>query len=51
MPSKKPDLDKAKIMIGGATIDLNVLNYSGADAFGPDAMAAVSLARQWAGVG
>lgn len=43
--------DKVKIMIGGATIDLNVLNYSGADAFGPDAMAAVSLARQWAGVG
>jgi len=38
---------KVKIMIGGATIDENVLKYSGADALGPDAMAAVSLAKEW----
>jgi methanogenic corrinoid protein MtbC1 len=42
--------ETVKIMIGGATIDENVLKYSGADALGPDAMAAVALAKQWAGV-
>jgi len=41
--------DKVKIMIGGATVDENVLRYSGADAYGDDAMAAVSLAQEWVG--
>jgi len=40
---------KVKIMIGGATVDENVLRYSGADAYGDDAMAAVSLAQEWVG--
>ncbi|MFC2021528.1 B12-binding domain-containing protein [Chloroflexota bacterium] len=36
-----------KIMIGGGTIDELVKEYVGADAFGFDAMAAVTLAKQW----
>lgn len=41
--------DHVKIMIGGAPMDENVREYIGADAFGPDASAAVKLAKQWAG--
>jgi methanogenic corrinoid protein MtbC1 len=36
-----------KIMVGGGTVDEQVCAYAGADAFGADAMAAVTLARQW----
>jgi len=39
--------DRVKIMIGGGVIDDHVRLYAGADAFGADAMAAVSLAKQW----
>ena len=39
--------DKIKIMIGGGQIDEEVLRYSGADAYGKDAMEAVSLAKGW----
>jgi methanogenic corrinoid protein MtbC1 len=42
--------DGVKIMIGGGTVDEQVREYAGADAFGSDAMAAVTLARQWIGV-
>lgn len=38
-----------KIMIGGGQIDERVREYTGADAYGKDAMAAVSLAKQWLG--
>ncbi|MBI5303906.1 MAG: cobalamin B12-binding domain-containing protein [Chloroflexi bacterium] len=38
-----------KIMIGGGTVDDQVRQYAGADAFGKDAMEAVVLAKQWAG--
>lgn len=41
--------DQVKIMIGGGTIDQHVCDYAGADAFGRDAMTAVSLAKQWTG--
>ena len=41
--------DKVKIMIGGGQIDDYVKNYTGADAFGKDAMAGVSLAKKWVG--
>jgi 5-methyltetrahydrofolate--homocysteine methyltransferase len=41
--------DKVKVMIGGGTIDQHVCDYSGADAFGRDAMTAVALANQWMG--
>jgi len=39
--------DKVKIMIGGGQIDDEIRKYTGADAYGRDAMAAVSLAREW----
>ena len=39
--------DRLKIMIGGGQIDDAVRSYTGADAFGRNAMAAVTLCRQW----
>ncbi len=41
--------DKVRIMIGGGQVDENIRKYTGADAYGPDAMSAVSLAKQWLG--
>jgi methanogenic corrinoid protein MtbC1 len=41
--------DKVKIMIGGAQMNDDIRKYAGADAFGRDAVAAVSLAKQWTG--
>jgi len=42
--------DKVKIMIGGGQVDDEVRRYTGADAYGRDAMAAVALAKGWTGV-
>ena len=39
--------DKVKIMIGGGQMDDEIRKYSGADAYRPDAMAAVLLAKEW----
>jgi trimethylamine corrinoid protein len=39
--------ERVKIMIGGGQIDDEVKRYTGADAFGKDAMEAVSLAKAW----
>ena len=39
--------DKVKVMVGGGAVDDQIRAYSGADAFGADAMAAVGLAKQW----
>ncbi len=36
-----------KVMIGGGQIDENIRQYTGADAYGKDAMAAVALATEW----
>ncbi len=36
-----------KIMIGGGQVDEAVRTYTGADAFGSNAVAAVTLCRQW----
>ena len=41
--------DQVKVMIGGAPVDEHVLEYSQADAWGKDAMEAVTLAKQWVG--
>jgi len=41
--------DKVQIMIGGGQITDEVVRYVGADAFGKDAMAAVTLANGWIG--
>jgi 5-methyltetrahydrofolate--homocysteine methyltransferase len=39
-----------KIMVGGGPVSEEVRNYTGADGYGKDAMAGVSLAKQWLGV-
>jgi methanogenic corrinoid protein MtbC1 len=41
--------EKVKIMIGGGTVTEEIVGYTGADAFGEDAMAAVQLAKKWTG--
>jgi len=41
--------DKVKIMIGGGQISDEIKKYTGADAYGKDAMAGVSLAKEWVG--
>jgi len=41
--------DKVKVMIGGGQIDEEIRKYTGADAYGRDAMAAVALSKEWAG--
>ncbi len=38
-----------KVMIGGGQIDEKIRQYTGADGYGKDAMAAVALARNWVG--
>ena len=40
-------LDDVKIMIGGGTVTDDVRKYSGADAYGKDAVAAVNLSKKW----
>jgi methanogenic corrinoid protein MtbC1 len=40
---------KMKIMIGGGQMDDEIVKYAKADAYGKDAMAAVSLAKKWIG--
>jgi 5-methyltetrahydrofolate--homocysteine methyltransferase len=41
--------DKVKIMIGGGQIDEQVKSFTGADAYGKDAMEAVKLTKGWIG--
>ena len=41
--------DKVKVMIGGGQMSDEIRDYTGADAYGKDAMAGVSLAKKWAG--
>jgi methanogenic corrinoid protein MtbC1 len=41
--------DKVKIMIGGGQMGDSVRDHAGADAYGENAMVAVSLARGWVG--
>ena len=42
--------DKVKVMIGGGQMSDEVRKYTGADAYGMDAMAGVSLAKEWVGI-
>ena len=39
--------DQVKVMIGGGQITEEVMKYTGADAYGKDAMTGVSLAKKW----
>lgn len=41
--------DKVKVMIGGAATNDQVRAYTGADAWGKDAVEAVTIARKWVG--
>ncbi|MBA7572401.1 MAG: methionine synthase [Dehalococcoidia bacterium] len=41
--------DKVKIMIGGGQMSEEIKKYTGADAYGKDAMAGVTLAKKWVG--
>ncbi len=41
--------DQVKIMVGGGQIDQQVSSYTGADAYGRDAVEAVQLAKNWIG--
>ena len=41
--------DQVKIMVGGGQIDEQVRGYTGADAYGKDALEAVALAKGWIG--
>jgi 5-methyltetrahydrofolate--homocysteine methyltransferase len=44
---REAGLADVKVMIGGGQIDEQIRQYTGADAYGKDAMAAVALAKQW----
>lgn len=39
--------EKVRIMIGGGVVTEKIKDYSGADAYAPDAMAGVRLCKQW----
>ena len=41
--------DQVKIMIGGAPVNEQIREFTGADAWGKDAVEAVSLAKKWVG--
>jgi methanogenic corrinoid protein MtbC1 len=41
--------DKVKVMIGGGPVDEGAKIYTGADAWGKDAVAAVNIAKKWIG--
>lgn len=41
--------EKVRIMIGGGQIDDRIRKYTGSDAYGKDAMEAVTLANHWIG--
>ena len=41
--------DGVKIMIGGGQVNDKIQEYAGADAYGKDAVAGVSLAKKWVG--
>ena len=41
--------DDVQIMVGGGQVNDEISEYAGADAYGKDAMAGVSLAKKWTG--
>jgi methanogenic corrinoid protein MtbC1 len=45
---KAAGLDDVKVMIGGGQVDEQIREYTGADAYGDDAMEAVAIAQKWA---
>lgn len=47
---KNAGLTDVKVMIGGGQITDEIRKYTGADAYGQDAMTGVTLAKKWMGV-
>ncbi|MCB2210041.1 cobalamin-dependent protein [bacterium] len=45
---KAAGLDDVKVMIGGGQVNEQVRKYTGADAYGEDAVQAVAIAQDWA---
>jgi 5-methyltetrahydrofolate--homocysteine methyltransferase len=45
---KQAGMNDVKVMIGGGQVNEQIVEYTGADATGRDAMAAVALAKGWA---
>lgn len=45
---KAAGLDDVRVMIGGGQVDEQIREYTGADAYGDDAMEAVAIAQKWA---
>jgi len=41
--------DSIKVMVGGGQVDERIRGYTGADAYGDNALEAVSLTKQWIG--
>ena len=41
--------ENIKVMIGGCQMDDNIVRYIGADAYRPDAVSGVKLAKEWVG--
>lgn len=46
---KEAGLSDVKVIIGGGQVDEQVREYTGADAYGRDAMTGVSQAKEWVG--
>ena len=46
---REAGLSDVKVMIGGGQVDEQVREYTGADAYGTDAMAGVAQAKKWVG--
>jgi len=44
---KAAGMTDVKVMIGGGQVDAQIKEFTGADAYGKDAMTAVNLAKQW----
>jgi methanogenic corrinoid protein MtbC1 len=44
---KDAGMDDVRIMIGGGQITEEIMKYTGADAYGKDAMTGVALAKKW----
>ena len=45
---KAAGLDDVRVMIGGGQVNEQIREYTGADAYGDDAMEAVAIAQKWA---
>lgn len=46
---KQAGLNDVRVMIGGGQVNEQIREYTGATAYGKDAMAAVALAKEWTG--